>query len=398
MGWWGVGAIGSALPTRPARGPYPRRPVPPGGRTHADPSRRGAVPMTLVIIRFPPCVSSSYVAAGRVAWQEGPAPRPSDPGGAIVRPLAVARCDLDPIMAGFGIFPGPFAVGHETVAEIVAVGDERARTAGRRAGARAVPGVVRRLRGVPRRALRRVPDLSRQGGRGVRLRRGGRRARRRGRRPARRAGTPTTCSSRRPGAVAPPRCARCRTTSPTATAPSRRSLRAQPGAEVLVVGGAAASIGLYAVAAAVALRRRPRPLRRHRRRSLRRRDRARRRRHAPRRRLAAALRARADHRREHRRRRRARMCAALDRRLRHVHERRDPLRADDADAAARAVHEGHHATTCRAPTRAASCRRSSRSPRAARSTRSPCRRRSLPWDQADEAWLAPATKLVLERA
>ena len=53
----------------------------------------------------------TYVQAGEVAWQEAPDPESTDPAGAVVRPLAVARCDLDPIMAGFGIFPGPFAVG-----------------------------------------------------------------------------------------------------------------------------------------------------------------------------------------------------------------------------------------------------------------------------------------------
>lgn len=38
-----------------------------------------------------------------------------DPRGALVRPLAVGRCDLDHPMAALGFFPGPFAVGHETV-------------------------------------------------------------------------------------------------------------------------------------------------------------------------------------------------------------------------------------------------------------------------------------------
>ena len=75
----------------------------------------------------------TYVEAGQVAWQDAPDPEAADAQGAIVRPLAVARCDLDPIMAGFGIFPGPFAVGHETVAEIVAVGDD---VRGRRVGER----------------------------------------------------------------------------------------------------------------------------------------------------------------------------------------------------------------------------------------------------------------------
>jgi threonine dehydrogenase-like Zn-dependent dehydrogenase len=65
-----------------------------------------------------------FVEAGRVAWQEAPDPPLTDPRGASVRPLAVARCDLDQPMAAFGVFPGPFAVGHETVAEVVAVGEE----------------------------------------------------------------------------------------------------------------------------------------------------------------------------------------------------------------------------------------------------------------------------------
>lgn len=65
-----------------------------------------------------------YVEPGRVEWQEAPDPTPEAPTSAVVRPLAVARCDLDPHMAGLGIFPGPFPVGHETVAEVVEVGDD----------------------------------------------------------------------------------------------------------------------------------------------------------------------------------------------------------------------------------------------------------------------------------
>lgn len=73
-----------------------------------------------------------FEAAGQVGWAEQPEPGlPAD--GALVRPLAVARCDLDPAMAAFGIFPGPYAVGHECVAEVVAVGEDVRSTApGRR--------------------------------------------------------------------------------------------------------------------------------------------------------------------------------------------------------------------------------------------------------------------------
>jgi threonine dehydrogenase-like Zn-dependent dehydrogenase len=63
-----------------------------------------------------------YVEPGRVEWQSTDDPEITDASSALVRPLAVARCDLDMPMANLGLFPGPFAVGHETVAEVVAVG------------------------------------------------------------------------------------------------------------------------------------------------------------------------------------------------------------------------------------------------------------------------------------
>ena len=66
--------------------------------------------------------SLTYVEPGVVAWQDAPDPVLAQEHAAVVRPLAVARCDLDPIQAAFGIFPGPFPVGHETVAEVTAVG------------------------------------------------------------------------------------------------------------------------------------------------------------------------------------------------------------------------------------------------------------------------------------
>jgi alcohol dehydrogenase len=65
----------------------------------------------------------TYVESGRVEWQEAPDAVVPGPAGALVRPLAVARCDLDLPMAMAGLFPGPFALGHETVAEVLAVGD-----------------------------------------------------------------------------------------------------------------------------------------------------------------------------------------------------------------------------------------------------------------------------------
>ena len=66
-------------------------------------------------------------------WREVPDPVLADPAGALVKPLAVARCDLDLPMAAQGLFPGPFGVGHETVGEVVDVGPEVTRV---RAGQR----------------------------------------------------------------------------------------------------------------------------------------------------------------------------------------------------------------------------------------------------------------------
>ena len=65
-----------------------------------------------------------FSGPGDLAWQECPDPRLGDPRDALVRPLAVARCDLDPVIA-LGLYPitPPFAMGHEMVGEIVELGD-----------------------------------------------------------------------------------------------------------------------------------------------------------------------------------------------------------------------------------------------------------------------------------
>ena len=93
-----------------------------------------------------------FLRPGSLAWRDAPTPTLGGPGEALVRPLAVARCDLDAAIlrgrAPFrgralhwlrdalphrlgrdGIFrrapfAGPFAFGHECVAEVVAVGAE----------------------------------------------------------------------------------------------------------------------------------------------------------------------------------------------------------------------------------------------------------------------------------
>lgn len=62
---------------------------------------------------------------GVVRWEEVPDPVLASPDAAVVRPLAVATCDLD-VGVLRGVFPleGPYPFGHEAVAEVVEVGDQ----------------------------------------------------------------------------------------------------------------------------------------------------------------------------------------------------------------------------------------------------------------------------------
>jgi threonine dehydrogenase-like Zn-dependent dehydrogenase len=62
--------------------------------------------------------------AGRYDWREVPEPAITSPEQALVRPLAVACCDLDVGVAD-GRLPMPpgHAVGHEGLAEVIAVGE-----------------------------------------------------------------------------------------------------------------------------------------------------------------------------------------------------------------------------------------------------------------------------------
>jgi alcohol dehydrogenase len=63
-------------------------------------------------------------APNTLVWQDVPEPQLQGDGEALVRPLAVARCDIDLFLTS-GLLParGPFALGHEGVAEILELGD-----------------------------------------------------------------------------------------------------------------------------------------------------------------------------------------------------------------------------------------------------------------------------------
>ncbi len=66
----------------------------------------------------------TYAGPRDLQWRDAPDPALAGDGEAVVRPLAVATCDLDAmIVAGASPFPAPFVLGHEGVAEVVEVGD-----------------------------------------------------------------------------------------------------------------------------------------------------------------------------------------------------------------------------------------------------------------------------------
>lgn len=66
----------------------------------------------------------TYTGAPKPEWREAPDLRIEGAAEAVVRPIAATTCDLDrAILAGRTPLPPPFALGHECVAEVVAVGD-----------------------------------------------------------------------------------------------------------------------------------------------------------------------------------------------------------------------------------------------------------------------------------
>jgi len=66
----------------------------------------------------------NFVEKGKLEWREADDAKLEGDGEALVRPLAVATCDLDLlIVRGLAPTDEPFPFGHECVAEVVEVGD-----------------------------------------------------------------------------------------------------------------------------------------------------------------------------------------------------------------------------------------------------------------------------------
>ena len=62
---------------------------------------------------------------GALEWRDVPEPQLDDAQSALIRPIAVARCEIDPLLIASGPRDASgYAVGHESVAEVIGVGSE----------------------------------------------------------------------------------------------------------------------------------------------------------------------------------------------------------------------------------------------------------------------------------
>jgi alcohol dehydrogenase len=67
----------------------------------------------------------NFIEKGRLEWREAEEPRLEGDCEALVRPVAVATCDLDRLLVrGLAPAEAPFPFGHEGVGEVTEVGDE----------------------------------------------------------------------------------------------------------------------------------------------------------------------------------------------------------------------------------------------------------------------------------
>jgi threonine dehydrogenase-like Zn-dependent dehydrogenase len=193
----------------------------------------------------------TLVEPGRVEWIDAAEPSLEGPGEALVRPLAVALCDLDyPIVSGQFPLELPVPLGHEFVAEVVEVGDQvRAARPGDRV---VVPFQISCGECDPCRRSQtgncaNVPRLSMYGFGAFGGNWGG------GLSDLVRVPFADAMLVSLPEDVEPATVASASDNIPDGWRTVAPQLERRPGAEVLVVGGGARSIALYAVDVAVAL-------------------------------------------------------------------------------------------------------------------------------------------------
>jgi alcohol dehydrogenase len=194
----------------------------------------------------------TFIKPGNFEWQDVVAPKLTADTDAIVKPLAVARCDLDLyIAAGVVPYPGPFAFGHEAVAEVIDAGPKANVKPGDRvvvpfqlscgrcdACKRGFTNTCAAF--APRAAYGLKPTSGVEYGGAL----------------AERMYVPFADHMlvKLPPALDPVAVASAADNVPDGWRAVAEHLKARPGANVLVVGGLAQSVGLYAAGAAVALR------------------------------------------------------------------------------------------------------------------------------------------------
>jgi threonine dehydrogenase-like Zn-dependent dehydrogenase len=192
----------------------------------------------------------TFIKPGTFEWRDVACPVIQSASDAIVRPLAVARCDLDLYIAtGFVPFPGPFAFGHEMVGEVVDAGDKAGVTPGQRV---VVPFQISCGQCVSCRrgftaSCEAVPLYSAFGLGGGRVEYGGALS------DAIRVPYADFMLVPLPESVDPVTAASAADNIPDGWRAVAPQLAEYPGASVLIVGGLAQSVGLYAAGAAVAL-------------------------------------------------------------------------------------------------------------------------------------------------
>lgn len=194
----------------------------------------------------------TFVRHGKLEWRDVAPPRLQGPLAALVRPIVVATCDLDAAMlaAPSPLFRGPFPIGHEFVAEVAEVGEAVRRV---RPGDRVVVpfqiscGACDRCRRGLTGSCETVPHRSMYGLGRLGGNHGGALA------DLVRVPFADHMLVPVPEGVAPLAIASASDNLPDAWRTVGPALRECPGGSVLVVGGSAASIGLYAAGMAVAL-------------------------------------------------------------------------------------------------------------------------------------------------